>query len=206
MKEAIFDSDKKKVGEVELADEVFAQTINATLLYEAVRMQLASRRQGDAFCKNRKLVSGSTAKIYRQKGTGRARHADSRANIFVGGGKSFGPRLRDYSYAIPKKAKRKALKTALAVKYKEGDLLILKELTAKEKKTAAMVKKLKGLGVESGLIVVDKADDNLKRSISNIVNVKLIKWNGLNVVDVLNHKHLVMTSEALNKVQEMLKA
>lgn len=206
MKEVIYDSDKKKAGEVELAEEIFSKPVNTALLYETVKMQLNSRRQGDAFCKNRALVSGTSAKVYRQKGTGRARHSDTKANIYVGGGKAFGPKPRDYSYAIPKKAKRNALKSALAAKYRDGNLLILKELSAAQKKTAPMVKKLKGLGVTSGLIVVDKTDDNLKRSLSNIAKVKLIKWNGLNAVDILNHEHLVITSDALNKVQEMLKS
>lgn len=205
MKQEIYDSEKKKVGEFDLADEIFGGPVKSAILYEAVKAQMASGRQGDAFCKNRALVSGSTRKIYRQKGTGRARHSDSRANIFVGGGKSFGPRPRDYSYLLPKQERKLALRTALAVKYVEGNLIVLKDLTADQIKTSLMVKKLKGLGVQSGLIVVEKPDDNLRRSLNNIVGVKLIRWDCLNVVDILKHQHFVVTVDALNKLQETIK-
>lgn len=205
MKQAIYDSEKKKVGDIDLADEIFGKPANAAILYEAVKAQMASGRQGDAFCKNRSLVSGSTKKIYRQKGTGRARHSDRGANIFVGGGKSFGPRPRDYSYSLPKQERKSALRTALAAKNTEGNLLVLKDFTADQIKTSLMVKKLNALGVQSGLIVVDKPDENLKRSIGNIAGVKLIRWDCLNVVDILKHQHLVVTVDALNKLQETIK-
>jgi large subunit ribosomal protein L4 len=205
MKQAIYDSEKKKVGEIELADEVFAEPVNMNVLYEAVKAQNASSRQGDAFCKSRKLVSGSTKKIYRQKGTGRARHSDRRANIFVGGGKSFGPRPRDYSYSLPKQERRLALRTALAAKNKEGSILILKDFTADKVKTSPMVKKLNAIGVKNGLVVVDKQEENLKRSIGNIAGIKLVRWDSLNVVDILKHQHVVFTVDALNKLQETIK-
>jgi len=204
MKETIFDLEKKKVGEIELSDAVFDVPVNNALIYDAIKMQLTCRRQGDAASKNRTLVSGSTKKIYRQKGTGRARHSDSRANIFVGGGKSFGPHPRDYSYAIPVKARRGALRVALAEKRREGKLLIVDQFLVNEPKTSVMAKALKTLGVNKGLLVTDAVDQNLKRSVRNIANMKLVRWDGLNLFDVLHHEHLVITSAALNKVQEIL--
>ncbi|PIU54602.1 MAG: 50S ribosomal protein L4, partial [Deltaproteobacteria bacterium CG07_land_8_20_14_0_80_38_7] len=174
-------------------------------IYDAVKAQLASRRQGDAFCKNRALVSGSTHKIYRQKGTGRARHSSRTANIFVGGGKAFGPKPRDYFYAIPKKARLNALRVALSVKKKEGMLILLDGLTTDKPKTSVMVKNLEKLGVKSALIVINKNDENLKKSLNNIPKVKLLESNSLNIVDILSYDHLVMTKDALTNVQEILK-
>ena len=205
MKESIFDLEKKKVGEIELADDIFGAPINLVLLYDTLRMQQTNKRQGDAASKNRRLVSGSTRKIYRQKGTGQARHSDRRANIFVGGGKSFGPHPRDYSYAIPVKARRGALRSALAAKYKDGKILIVEDFSAKEANTSKMAKTLNVLGVNEGLIVVDKPDENLKKSLRNIPKVKLVRWEGLNLYDVLRYDNLVITPTALNKVQETLR-
>jgi len=205
MKEAILDLDKNKVGEVELIDDIFSKPLNSTLIYDAVKAQLASRRQGDAFCKNRALVSGSTHKIYRQKGTGRARHSSRTANIFVGGGKAFGPKPRDYFYAIPKKARLNALRVALSVKKKEGMLILLDGLTTDKPKTSVMVKNLEKLGVKSALIVINKNDENLKKSLNNIPKVKHLESNSLNIVDILSYDHLVMTKDALTNVQEILK-
>ena len=188
-----------------MADGIFGLKINKALLYEAVRMQLTNRRQGDAASKNRKLVSGSTRKIYRQKGTGRARHSDRHANIFVGGGKSFGPHPRDYSYALPVKARRGALRSALAVKYKDGKLLVVDNLAMKEPKTKLMTAALKNLGVGRVLLVADTIDDNLRRSVRNIANTKLVRNDALNIYDILKYEHLVITESALTKVQEILR-
>lgn len=205
MKETIYNLEKKKVGECELSEEIFGGKVNKALLYEAVRMQLTNRRQGDAASKTRSEVSGSTRKIYRQKGTGRARHSDRHANIFVGGGKSFGPHQRDYSYAIPVKERRAALRSALTAKYKDGNILIVESLATKEPKTALMADALEKLGVNAVLLVADKIDDNMKRSVRNIPNVKLVKNDSLNTYDVLKYEHLVITQSAIAKVQEILK-
>ncbi len=205
MKETVYTMDKKKAGDVDLMDEIFGVSPNKALVYEALKMQLQNRRQGDAATKTRSMIAGSTKKIYRQKGTGRARHSDNRANIFVGGGKSFGPHQRDYSYAIPVKARRGALRSVLAAKYKDGKVIIVDELKAVEPKTSVMVKALKNLGVAKGLLVIDKADFNLSRSVRNIPHVKLINANAINLYDVLRHEHLVITQPALMRVQEILK-
>jgi large subunit ribosomal protein L4 len=205
MKETVYNVENKKVGEVDLPDEIFGSPANTALLYEAVKMQMANRRQGDAASKNRKLVSGSTKKIYRQKGTGRARHSDRQANIFVGGGKSFGPHPRDYSYSMPVKAKRAAILSALAVKHKDGKFIVVDNLSVKAPKTSEMVKTLKNLSVNTGLLVTDAIDENLRRAVRNIANVKLVRCEALNLHDILKHEHLVITQSALTKVQETLR-
>lgn len=205
MKETVYNLEKKKVGEVELSDNIFAEKVNKPLLFEALRMQLTNRRQGDAASKNRSAIAGSTRKIYRQKGTGRARHSDRHANIFVGGGKSFGPHQRDYSYLLPLKARRGAMRSALAVKHNEGKLIVVDEIKVKAPKTKEMVKTLQQMGIRQCLLVTDTIDTNLSRSVSNIPHVKLVRASGLNLYDVIKHEHLVITQPALAKVQEILK-
>lgn len=204
MKETVYNIEKKKVGEVELSEEIFKEGANIPLIYEVVKMQRACRRQGDAATRNRALVSGTTAKMYRQKGTGRARHGDARANIFVGGGKSFGPHPRDWSYKLPKKARRGGLRAALSLKRNEGKLLIVEDFSLPKIKTREACAVLGKLGVKSGLIVMDGRNENLERSVRNIPGIKLMRWEGLNVYDIMNHEHTVMTLPALGKVQEVL--
>lgn len=205
MKDKVLDLNLKKVGDIDLSDEVFAARPNRALLYEVVKMQRANRRRGSAMAPNRAMVSGTTAKMYRQKGTGRARHGDERANIFVGGGKAFGPKPRDYSYKLPKKARRSGLRSALALKRMEGRLLIVDALSFPTIKTKDAVLALSKLGVKNGLLVVDAPDEKLEKSVRNIPNIKLVRWEGLNVYDLLRYEHAVMTVPALQKVQEVLK-
>ena len=205
MKDKVLDLNLKNVGDIELSDEIFAARPNRALIYEVVKMQLANQRQGSAMVRNRALVSGTTAKMYRQKGTGRARHGDEKANIFVGGGKAFGPKPKDYSYRLPKKARRGGLRAALSLKKMEGKLLILDALSFPSIKTKDAVLALSKLGVKNGLLVVDGPDEKLKKSVRNIPNVKLIQWEGLNAYDLLRYEHAVVTVPALQKVQEVLK-
>ena len=205
MKDKVLDLNLKKVGDIDLSDEVFAARPNRALLYEVVKMQRANRRRGSAMAPNRAMVSGTTAKMYRQKGTGRARHGDERANIFVGGGKAFGPKPRDYSYKLPKKARRGGLRSALALKRMEGRLLIVDVLSFPTIKTKDAVLALSKLGVKNGLLVVDAPDEKLEKSVRNIPNIKLVRWEGLNVYDLLRYEHAVITVPALQKVQEVLK-
>jgi large subunit ribosomal protein L4 len=196
---------KAKVGEVDLLDEVFASRPNKALIYEVVKMQLAGRRKGCASAKSRTDVSGTTAKIYRQKGTGRARHGDARANIFVGGGKAFGPKPRDYSYRVPTKVRRGGLRSALSLKKGEGKLLIVEAFSLPEIKTKLMLETLKQLNVNNGLIVVDGKDEKLEKSVRNLPHVSLVRWEGLNVYDLMRHEHVIFTRAAAEKVQEVLK-
>lgn len=204
MKGMVVNIDNTKVGDVELSDGIFTATVNTALIYEAIKMQLAGRRRGTAATRNRALVSGTTAKMYRQKGTGRARHGDARANIFVGGGKAFGPKPRDWSYRMPAKARRRALLAALALKQREGKLLIVESFPLERPKTKEAVAILEKLGVTSGCIVIDGRHAALERSVRNIPAVTLLRWEGLNVYDVVSHEHTIMTRAALEKVQEVL--
>ncbi len=205
MKEQVIDIKKAKVGEVELSDEIFGAEPNTALIYEVVKMQLAAKRKGTSSSLTRSAVSGTTAKMYKQKGLGRARHGDERAPIFVGGGKAFGPHPRDWSYRIPTKARRGGLRSALAVKQREGKLIIVDELSPKEIKTKAMADAFKNMGVNSGLVVVAGKDVKLEKSLRNIHGIGLIRCEGLNVYDLMRHEHAIFTREALEKVQEVLK-
>lgn len=205
MKENVVDMNKKSVGEVELSEEIFMPKVNKALIYEAVKMQRASSREGTAATRNHKMVSGTTAKMYRQKGTGRARHGDARTNIFVGGGKAFGPHPRDYSYRLPRKARKGALRAALSLKKSEGKFLVVKNFSIDKIKTKDAIQMLAKLGIRNGLIVVDGHDEKLEKSVRNIPGIKLLKWEGLNVVDLMRYEHAVITEAALTKVQEVLR-
>ena len=205
MKESVIDLKNAKVSDIELADDVFASKPNKALIYEVVKMQRAGWRKGTVKTKNRAAVSGTTAKMYRQKGTGRARHGDKKVGLFVGGGKAFGPNPRDYSYKIPKKARRGGLRSALVLKKNEGKMLIVDNLEFPQIKTKDAVAALNRLGVKSGLLVIDGTQANLEKSVSNIPYIKVVKWEGLNVYDLMKYEHAVLTVPALQKVQEVLK-
>lgn len=205
MKATVKDINNKNVGDIELSDEIFASNKSEPLIYDIIKMQLAGRRKGTAATRNRALMDGSNAKIYRQKGTGRARHGTAKANIFVGGGKAFGPHPRSYEYTIPKKAKRGGIRSALAIKLQEEQLIILDSFPLETVKTKDAVAKLASLGVKNGLIVADNPDMNLEKSVKNINGIKLIKIEGLNVYDIMKYEYTVIFKDALNKVQEVLK-
>jgi len=205
VKAKVINIEKKAAGDVDLSDEIFAASANDALIYEATKMQRANKRKGCAASKNRSKVKGTTAKIYRQKGLGRARHGAKTAPIFVGGGKAFGPMPRDYSYRMPKKARRGAVRAALTQKQSEGKLLILDGFPMKEIKTKEAVGKLKNIGVNSGLLVVEGKDENLERSVKNINGIKLIRTEGINVYDIIRYEHTIIMKDALIKVQEVLK-
>lgn len=196
---------KKGAGEVELEDGIFGVKVTKGKMYDVVKMQLANRRKGCAASRNHALVSGTTAKMYRQKGTGRARHGDYRTNIFVGGGKAFGPHPRDYSYTVPKKVCRGALREALSQKLSEGKLMIVDRLEMPTIKTKAFTETMKTLGVTSALFVIDAANEHVEKSSRNVPHVKVLRSEGLNVVDLLRHEHAVFTQAALARVQEVLK-
>ena len=204
MKAKVIDIDKKAAGDVDLSDEVFAAKSNDALIYEATKMQRANRRKGCAATKNRSKVKGTTAKMYRQKGLGRARHGAKTAPIFVGGGKAFGPMPRDYSYRIPKKARRAAVRVALSQKQGEGKLLILDGFPMKEIKTKDAVSKLKNIGVNSGLFVIEGRDESLEKSVRNINGIKLVRTEGINVYDIMRYEHTIIMKDALTKIQEVL--
>ncbi|MCK5800016.1 MAG: 50S ribosomal protein L4 [Deltaproteobacteria bacterium] len=192
------------VGEVELSDEVFNAPIKEHLLWEVVVSQLAGRRRGTASTKTRAEVRGSKRKVYRQKGTGNARHGTIRAPIYVGGGVAHGPKPRSYAQRTPKKVRRGALISALSLRHREAKLLVFDHLDLTEIKTKPMAEMLAKLGIETGLIVDDKGNQKLIKSVHNLAKAKYIAPEGLNVYDVLKYKTLLVTREGAKRIEERL--
>jgi large subunit ribosomal protein L4 len=204
-KVALYNQNGQTVGEIELNDAVFGIEPNKHVLFEAVIMQRASMRQGTHKTKNRAEVSGGGRKPWRQKGTGRARQGSIRAPQWRGGGTVFGPVPRSYSYKLPKKVRRLAIKSALSSKVLENDIVVLDQLSLEAPKTKEMVKILNNLAVDrKALIVTDELNENVYLSARNIPGVKVVPANGINVLDVLNHDKLVITKAAVEKVEEVL--
>ncbi len=204
METPLFNTANEQVGQVDLPDDIFAVPVNETLLWEAVRMQMANRRRGTHSTKTRAEVRGSGRKLWIQKGTGRARVGDRRNPLWRGGGIIHGPRPRSYAYSMPKKKRRAALRAALASKARDGELVVLESLKLPEIKTKALVKILKELGISNALIVIPEKDEVLEKSARNIPKVKVLRVEGLNVYDVLCYEKLVLVRDALDKLQERL--
>jgi large subunit ribosomal protein L4 len=200
----VYSLDRKKTGEIDLKDEVFAAPVNEHLFYEVVKAKLASDRSGTHAVKNRSLVSGGGKKPWRQKHTGRARQGSTRASQFVGGGKAMGPKPRDYGYDVPRKVRKAALRSALSLRAQEQKLLIVDRWAPEAPKTSAAAEVLSRLGVKRAL-VVDGADNvALARSIRNLAGSDFLATQGLNVYDVLGHEYLVLTADSARKVEEAL--
>ena len=187
----------KQVGELELNDAIFGVKVNEDLMHKVVVSQLANRRQGTAAVKNRSAVRGGGRKPWRQKGTGRARHGSTRSPIWVGGGVVFGPTPRSYSYRLPKKARRAALKSALSAKAAAGNILVLDQLSVEQPKTKVMVNMFKALEAKKPLVVTAEWDSNVELSTRNIPGAVVAKPAGLNVYDILNSQELIITKDAL---------
>jgi len=200
----VYDLEKKKVSELELADEVFAGEVNEHLFYEVVKAKLASDRSGTHAVKNRSLVSGGGKKPWRQKHTGRARQGSTRASHWVGGGKAMGPKPRDYSYDVPKKVRKAALRSALALRGKEQKLLIVSEWKPESPRTGAAAKVLQKLGVKKALVVDEGANLALQKSIRNLAGADFLAAEGLNVYDILKHEALVLTAASAKKLEASL--
>ncbi len=194
----------QRVGELELNDSIFGVEVNQHVLYEAVKNYLANQRQGTQSAKTRAEVRGGGKKPFRQKGTGRARQGSVRAPNHVGGGIVFAPKPRDYSYKLPKKVKRLAMKSALSSKVENGEIIILDELTIDAPKTKDMMNILKNINAASkALIVSSEKNDNLYRSARNIKGVNTAQVNTLNVYDILKYDSLIVTKEAVQKIEEV---
>ena len=193
----------EEAGEIDLADEVFATEVNEALLYEIVKAQLASRRAGTAKTKGRSEVSGSSRKIYKQKGTGRSRHGSIRAPVFVGGGKAHGPTPRSYAYRPTRKMRIGALKSALSMKLAEGRLTVVSDFVLAEIKTKALTQVLDALKVSTSAIIVDiVGNDNLRLSARNMPKHQFLPPEGVNVYDLLRHDHVVLTKDAAAALQK----
>ncbi|MEQ6376618.1 50S ribosomal protein L4 [Bacillaceae bacterium S4-13-56] len=203
-KVALYNQTGAKVGDVELSESVFGIEPNTHVLHEAVLMQRASMRQGTHAVKNRAEVSGGGRKPWRQKGTGRARQGSIRSPQWVGGGTVFGPSPRTYSYKLPKKVRRLALKSALSSKVKEDAIYVLEGLSIEAPKTKDILSVLNGLNVKSALIVTTDREENVIRSSNNLQNVKALNVSEVNVLDLLTHDALILTKDAAEKAGEVL--
>ena len=201
----VVDLGGKKVGSIDLADDVFAAPVKEHLLWEVVKAQLASRRRGTASTKTRGEVRGSTKKIYKQKGTGQARHSGVRAPTFAGGGEVFGPRPRDYSYRPPRKVRRSALISAVSLRARDQNLVILKDFALPGIKTKALSSILGKLGAKASLIVDDAANTNLLKSARNLRSAKFLAPEGINVYDVLRYQKLLLTGPAAKRIESALR-
>jgi large subunit ribosomal protein L4 len=202
----VYDIAGSKTGEMELNDNVFGVEVNEALLHQAVVMQLANQRLGTAATKTRGLVRGGGKKPWRQKGTGRARAGSTRSPIWVGGGTVFGPQPRSYAFSMPRKARRSALKSALSAKVQAGELLVMEDINFSEAKTKSVVKMLNDLKVNESkaLIITADTNENVEKSSRNIPGVKSITSQGLNVYDLLYHDKVLITKDAVSKVEEVL--
>ena len=200
---SVFNMEGKEVGTIELNDAVFGVEINEHLVHMAVVQQLANNRQGTQKAKTRAEVSGGGRKPWRQKGTGHARQGSIRAPQWKGGGVVFAPVPRDYSFKINKKEKRAALKSVLTDKVQGGNLIVVDELKFDEIKTKNFVNVMKNLKVEKGLVVLGESDMNVIMSGRNVANVNTALVNTINVYDILNAKTLVLTKDAVSKIEEV---
>ncbi len=201
---AVYDIENQKVSEIELDDRIFDAKINPSLFYDVVRMSLASQRKGSAATKNRTLVRGGGAKPWKQKGTGRARAGSRRSPLWRGGGTIFGPMPRNYSFSLPKKVKQAALRAALSLRRQEGKLILLDNFPLGGFKTRQVLEVLKKLQVEDALIVTDEKRLFLERSARNIPKIQILRYEGLNVYDILNHQHLILLSPVVERIQGVL--
>jgi len=200
----LFSAARERTGDFELSGAVFRADADASLLYEAVRMQLAKRRSGTAATKTRGFISGGGRKPWRQKGTGRARAGSTRSPVWRHGGTIFGPLPRDYSYKMPKKAWRRALSLAIADRATSGKFVVVEALDLAEAKTKQAQAALTALGVSHALIVVGEGDDNFARAARNLSDHKVLALAGLNVYDVLNYDELVMTTKTAQAIEARL--
>lgn len=202
----VLNSKGEKVSQVELSDEVFNVPVKSSVLHEVVTMQLASRRAGSASVKRRGDVRGSTKKLFRQKGTGRARRGDIKSPVLRGGGVVFGPSPKSFAYNVPKKVRRLALKMALSSKLQENELTVVDQLELDRIKTKAFAEVIRALDKSNVLLVTEAADEKLLLSSRNLPNVKVIRVEGLNVYDVLKYKEIILLEPAIKAIEGRLSA
>ena len=197
--------DRKDAGSMELNPAVFGQPVRADILHQVVRWQLAKRRQGTHKTKTRGEINKTTRKMYKQKGTGRARHGAASATQFRGGAKPFGPKPRDHAIGLPKKVRRLGLKIALSSKLADGKLVVLDQAALDEPKTKQLAERLRDFGWSSVLVVDGEGlDPNLERAARNLVGVQLLPAIGANVYDILRRDVLALTRDAVRRLEERL--
>ncbi len=196
----------EKVSEVELLDAIFNIPVKASVLHEVVTMQLAKKRSGTASVKHRSDITGSGRKLFRQKGTGRARSGDIKSPLLRGGGSVFGPDPRSYAYKVPKKVRRLALKMALSSKLDLDEILVLKDFELDGIKTKAVTEILNTLNVENALIITEKENEKLEISSRNIPKIKVLRSDGLNVYDILKYEKLILVEPSVKEIEGRLSA
>ncbi len=194
----------EKVSEIELSDDIFNVPVKKDVLHEVVKMQMANRRTATAKVKHRGDVTGSTRKLFRQKGTGRARRGDIKSPLLKGGGIVFGPDGRKYAYKVPKKVRRLALKMALSSKVQQNELRVLNDFQLDEIKTRKFTNIMKTLDLNRTLIITDKENRNLELSSRNVPEVKVMRTEGMNVYDILKYDNLVLLQGSLDGIERRL--
>jgi large subunit ribosomal protein L4 len=205
MQVPVYNRNGEQIKDIEISETVFNVAFNETLVHQVMVAQLSNARHGTNDTKTRSEVSGSSRKLYREKGTGNARSGSSRSPIRRHGGITFGPHPRDYSQATPQKMRRLALRCILSSKVRDGELKVIEELKFDEPKTKDMVKILNALGIEKTALVVDsKPEMNMIKSARNLREIKTVRANLLNVVDLLSYKVLVMTEGAVKSAEDLL--
>lgn len=200
----ILDSNAEKISQADLTDDIYDLPAKASILHEVVTMQLASRRAGSASVKHRSDVQGSGRKLFRQKGTGRARRGDIKAPLLRGGGSVFGPDPRSYAYKVPKKVRKLALKMALSIKLRDNQLVVLDKLELEEIKTKEFLEVVNALDISSALIVTDQKDERLELASRNVSDFKVMRVEGLNVYDILKYENLILLESTLKSIEGRL--
>jgi large subunit ribosomal protein L4 len=200
----VVNTSAEKVGEVEVNDTIFGVEVNTGVLHDVVRMQRANRRSGNASTKTRGEVRGGGAKPWRQKGTGRARSGTNNSPIWRGGGTTFGPKPRDYSYQLPKKVKRLALRMAISARMDEGNLVIVDQMSMQAPKTKEFVSIMNNFNYDDCLIITDQPEENLQLSARNAVGYKILPVAGLNVYDILKFSKLMLMQSSLEQLEARL--
>ncbi|MDY6854832.1 MAG: 50S ribosomal protein L4 [Thermodesulfobacteriota bacterium] len=199
----VYNTQKKKVCEIYLNDEIYDVKVKPHLISDVIIMQQKNKRRGTASTKNRAQVRGGGVKPWRQKGTGRARVGSRRSPLWVGGGTVFGPTPRDYSCSLPKKVKREALKSVLTLKLKEGKIIVLDNFHLDEIRTKAFVFIMSNFDVQN-VLIVDEGNFTLERSARNVKFTKVLPPEGLNVYDILRHENLILVKPSLEKIETRL--
>lgn len=194
----------EKVSQVELEDDIFKIPVKSNILHEVVTMQLANRRAGSASVKHRSDVRGSGRKLFRQKGTGRARRGDIKSPLLRGGGSVFGPDAKSFAYKVPKKVKRLALKMALSRKFEEDNLIVIDKFDLDKIKTKEFLAVMDALKLNNALIVTEKKNKNLELSSRNVPGVKVLRAEGINVYDVLKYKNVILLESSIKSIEGRL--
>jgi large subunit ribosomal protein L4 len=200
----VYNLQKEKTSQIELKEEIFGVPIKKHVLHQVVVGQLHKRRSGSASVKGRSDVKSSGTKLWRQKGTGRARVGAASSPTRRGGGVAFGPSIRSYAQGIPKKVRKGALRMALTDKFQNDRLMVVLDFNLPEIKTRHFVEVMNDFGVKKALIITEDKNENLEKSSKNVAWVKVMRYQGLNVYDILNHDHLFLVQSAIPKIEEAL--